>query len=86
MKPGELWVANLIGQHGIKTGSKGVPIRYDAIAEGLERVAEKAHKLGASVHLPRIGCGLAGGDWSRVEPLITTRLCEKSIAVTVYDF
>lgn len=86
VKPGELWVANLIGQKGIKTGSKSVPIRYDAISEGLKRVAEKALELGASVHMPRIGCGLAGGDWSRVEPLIATQLCEHDIAVTVYDF
>lgn len=86
VKPGELWVANLIGQKGIKTGSKGVPIRYGALSEGLEKVATKALELGASVHLPRIGCGLAGGDWSRVEPLLNEALCAKGIAVTVYDF
>ncbi|MBB6048927.1 Appr-1-p processing protein [Armatimonas rosea] len=86
VKPGELWVANLIGQRGIKTGSKGVPIRYDALSEGLEKVAEKALERGASIHLPRIGCGLAGGDWSRVEPLLQKVLCTKDIAVTVYDF
>ncbi len=32
-----------------------------------------------------IGCGLAGGDWSRVEPLIMRRLVERGVAVTVYD-
>ncbi len=41
--------------------------------------------LGASVHMPRIGCGLAGGKWSRVEPLVTERLAKRDIAVTVYD-
>jgi O-acetyl-ADP-ribose deacetylase (regulator of RNase III) len=45
-----------------------------------------AHELGASVHMPRIGCGLAGGDWSKVEPLITRRLTDKGIAVYVYDY
>jgi hypothetical protein len=35
--------------------------------------------------MPRIGCGLAGGKWSRVEPLITERLVRRGIAVTVYD-
>ncbi len=80
-----LWVANLVGQRGIRTGSKGVPVRYEAIAAGLGRVADKALELGASVHMPRIGCGLAGGRWSRVEPLISARLVRRGVAVTVYD-
>ena len=57
-----VWVANLIGQRGTKTGSSGPPVRYEAIAAGLVKVAEKARELGASVHMPRIGCGLAGGQ------------------------
>ncbi|WP_435642688.1 hypothetical protein ACR9VJ_06005 [Streptomyces sp. H49] len=35
--------------------------------------------------MPRIGCGLAGGKWSRVEPLVTERLVGRGISVTVYD-
>lgn len=85
VKPDELWVANLIGQRGIKMGSKGVPVRYGAIAEGLEKVALRALEQGASVHLPRIGCGLAGGKWSRVEPLLLQKLCAQGVPVTVYD-
>jgi O-acetyl-ADP-ribose deacetylase (regulator of RNase III) len=80
-----VWVANMIGQRGIRTGSKGVPVRYDAIDTALGLLAERAAELGASVHMPRIGCGLAGGKWSRVEPLVTERLVRRGIAVTVYD-
>ncbi|MDF3143034.1 MULTISPECIES: macro domain-containing protein [unclassified Streptomyces] len=80
-----VWVANLIGQRGIRTGSKGVPVRYEAIDTALARLADKATELGASVHMPRIGCGLAGGKWPRVEPLITDRLVRRGVAVTVYD-
>ncbi|MFF4287678.1 Appr-1-p processing protein [Streptomyces sp. NPDC001633] len=80
-----LWVANVVGQRGIRTGSKGVPVRYEAIDAGLGRVADRAEELGASVHMPRIGCGLAGGKWSRVEPLIAERLTRRGIPVTVYD-
>lgn len=79
------WVANLVGQRGIGTGSKGVPVRYEAIDAGLEKVAAKARELGASVHMPRIGCGLAGGTWAKVEPLVAARLTDRGIAVTVYD-
>ncbi|MDK0523393.1 macro domain-containing protein [Streptomyces sp. ML-6] len=81
-----VWVANLVGQRGIRTGSKGVPVRYEAIGTGLGAVADRAVELGASVHMPRIGCGLAGGKWSRVEPLIADRLLNRDIPVTVYDF
>ncbi|MEV7107315.1 macro domain-containing protein [Streptomyces atroolivaceus] len=80
-----VWVANIVGQRGTRTGSKGVPVRYEAIDAGLDKVAARAVELGASVHMPRIGCGLAGGTWARVEPLITERLVSRGIAVTVYD-
>ena len=80
-----IWVANMIGQRGTRTGSKGVPVRYEAIDTALAKLADEATELGASVHMPRIGCGLAGGKWSRVEPLIKERLAERGIAVTVYD-
>ncbi|WP_030686691.1 macro domain-containing protein [Streptomyces globisporus] len=82
-----LWVANLVGQRGVRTGrSTGVPVRYEAIDAALGRLADKAVELEASVHMPRIGCGLAGGTWDRVEPLVRERLVERGISVTVYDF
>ncbi|MBZ6080344.1 macro domain-containing protein [Streptomyces olivaceus] len=80
-----VWVANMIGQRGMRTGSKGVPVRYEAIDTALGRLADRAIELGASVHMPRIGCGLAGGKWSRVEPLIGERLAGRGVPVTVYD-
>ena len=81
-----IWVANMIGQRGTKTGSKGVPVRYEAIDKCLGLLAAKALELKASVHMPRIGCGLAGGKWEKVEPLILQRLIGAGVAVTVYDF
>ncbi|WP_406170863.1 macro domain-containing protein [Streptomyces canus] len=80
-----VWVANMVGQRGIRSGSKGVPVRYEAIDAALGRLADKALDLNASVHMPRIGCGLAGGTWSRVEPMIKERLVKRGVAVTVYD-
>ncbi|MFI8191223.1 macro domain-containing protein [Streptomyces sp. NPDC085946] len=80
-----VWVANMVGRRGIRTGSKGVPVRYEAIDTALGRLAGRAAGLGTSVHMPRIGCGLAGGRWSRVEPLVADRLVRRGIPVTVYD-
>ncbi|MFF4655522.1 macro domain-containing protein [Streptomyces sp. NPDC001381] len=95
VKP-DVWVANMIGQRGVlpparvrsrrgKMGSAGVPVRYEAIDTALSRLADPVIELAASVHMPRIGCGLAGGKWSRVEPLVTERLVRRGVAVTVYD-
>ncbi len=80
-----VWVANLVGQRGIRTGATGVPVRYEALEAGLRQVAVRAAELDASVHMPRIGCGLAGGSWDRVEPLLTGELVSRGLAVTVYD-
>ncbi|GHH28530.1 Appr-1-p processing protein [Streptomyces rubradiris] len=80
-----VWVANMVGQRGIRRGGKGVPVRYEAVDTALARLGDEVLRLGASVHMPRIGCGLAGGKWSRMEPLVAGRLAARGIAVTVYD-
>lgn len=84
----DIIVANLVGQRGIagsSVKSNQPPIRYDALAEGLVKVADKAIELNATVHMPRIGCGLAGGDWTIVQALINTILGDRGIRVYVYD-
>lgn len=82
-----IWIANLIGQHKLKEDDFGKPpIRYEAIKEGLTKVALKAKELNASVHMPRIGCGLAGGKWSIVKTLIFKSLVNSDVSTTVYDF
>lgn len=82
----DLWVCNMIGQHKTITSSKGVaPIRYEAVESCLEKLAVEALPLNASIHMPRIGCGLAGGKWEEIEPVIKKALLEKDIEVHVYD-
>jgi O-acetyl-ADP-ribose deacetylase (regulator of RNase III) len=81
-----LWVANMIGQRGLRKGPDGPPIRYAAIRECLGKLAKEAKQHDASVHMPRIGCGLAGGQWEEIEPLIAETLLDAGVKVTVYDF
>jgi O-acetyl-ADP-ribose deacetylase (regulator of RNase III) len=82
----DIWVANMVAQRGMRTSSAGPPIRYEALERCLGAVAEHARCLEASVHMPRIGTGLAGGKWEHIEPIVTRTLCERDIATTVYDF
>lgn len=53
--------------------------------EGLARVARFAGQHAATIHMPRIGTGLAGGDWEEVSQVIREELIAKGIPVTVYD-
>ena len=77
-------VANMIAQHGVGWDGPEPPIRYNALGACLADVARVAKEMGASVHMPRIGCGLAGGDWSVVRSIIEGEL--NDINVVVYDF
>ena len=82
----KLYVANMIGQQGIYKNTNGLPpIRYEAVRQCLKKVALFAMEQKASIHMPRIGCGLAGGKWEVIEQIIKEELIDKEIAVTVYD-
>lgn len=85
----DIVVANIIGQEGVrshKDTKSPAPIRYAAVRQGLATIAQYALQHNASVHMPRIGCGLAGGKWEDVEQIISDELIAKKIATTVYDF
>jgi O-acetyl-ADP-ribose deacetylase (regulator of RNase III) len=77
-------VASMVCQHGYGASS-GPRLRYAALESALTAVAEHAKLVNASVHLPRIGCGQAGGSWMVVQELIATSLVAANAAVTVYD-
>lgn len=77
-------VANVVGQAGVRGSGDGPPIRYEAVRAGLDRVAEFCAKRGIGVVMPRIGAGLAGGEWSRIEAIVRETLCERGIGVRVY--
>lgn len=85
-----LFVANMVGQHDIKSHNGVPPVRYDAIRKCLQKVAHwlSGHRdAGKTVamHACRFGAGLAGGSWERIEAIIVEEVCSKGIPVTVYD-
>ena len=88
----DIAVCNLIGQEDV--ARRGVvrklpPVRYVAIEKGLNELAaidsyrHSTDKM--SVHMPKIGSGLAGGNWKIIERIIEVTLCEAGIPVTVYE-
>lgn len=78
----DLWIANMLAQHGYQTPNNSVPLDYAALERCLEKLADFTTTQGATVHMPRIGAGLAGGDWERVEALIAR--CLAKCDATVY--
>ena len=80
-----LWVANMVAQRDIRTRGGVPPIRYDALEAALAELHDAA-PAEASIHMPRIGCGLAGGTWDRVGALVEDTLVARGRSVHVYDF
>jgi len=93
---GKLFVCNMIAQNGYVTKDNPVAVDYEALhrcltkLNGWMRKYEEVKKLlvypnhpeSFSVHMPRIGCGLAGGTWDKVEFIIKITL---NYVVSVYD-
>jgi O-acetyl-ADP-ribose deacetylase (regulator of RNase III) len=87
----DIYIANMIAQHGIRTqklpNTEGKfvdvpPISYPALRASLNIVNELAYQMGASLHMPRIGTGLAGGKWELIEEIIHDVV---SVDTYVYD-
>jgi O-acetyl-ADP-ribose deacetylase (regulator of RNase III) len=80
-------VCNMIAQHGIisQYATSHRAVNYGALAVCLNQLAQFRSSYEQSIHMPRIGAGLGGGDWDIVEELIEFILVKKGINVTVYD-
>ena len=85
--PRHTMVANMVAQHKVcETGQRRPPIRYAALAACMHEVAQTAQNLRATIHAPRFGAGLAGGDWKTIEAMILEVWVERGIDVFVYDY
>lgn len=73
-----LWVVNMFSQN--KYGGGKEHTSYMAMAYVFPIVREFAKERGLQVYLPyKIGCGLGGGNWSKVSKLIEEFLPEAII-------
>jgi O-acetyl-ADP-ribose deacetylase (regulator of RNase III) len=94
---GIIFVANMIAQSGYKVNTKQIPLQYDRLDDCLKqlntwighytftkKLMMRHKELGeVSIHMPRIGCGLAGGKWGEVFPIICNTISKHKIFV--YD-
>lgn len=86
----DLWVVNMVAQRGWRRGGND-PQALDpqALRACLRDLAGLVlgpfDRPSARVVMPRIGCGLGGGRWSDVEPIIREELTDRGVDVTVYS-
>jgi len=76
-------VANMIAQDGIGM-ARGVPLKYNHLGKCLEAVYNMAKNTNSTVHMPRIGTGLAGGSWSIISQIISSRM--EDVPVFIYNY
>ena len=81
----DVYVLQMLAQRGVssKTGKAG--IRYSSLRACLGELGRFSRELNASVHMPRIGAGQAGGDWDTIEGMIVEELVAKDVEITIYD-
>ena len=76
-------VVNMIAQHGFASKENSHPLNLKALKLCLKYAYEVVKGENITVHMPRIGCGLAGGKWEEIEPIIKKYM---TIDTYVYDF
>jgi O-acetyl-ADP-ribose deacetylase (regulator of RNase III) len=81
----ELVVVNSYTQYRYgKNHKDGVakPIDYEALTLCMRKINNKFN--GKHIGLPKIGAGLAGGDWNRIKRIIQTELKDMKVSVIIY--
>ena len=82
----KICVVNMIAQEGDSLPKKPA-IRYDALRSCLELVESGMHLIQhvpQSIHMPRIGCGLGGGEWEKVKTILN-EVFPPETNINVYD-
>ena len=79
-----LSVAHLLAQHGYIGPDNPTPLSYEALAQCLRKLAAVAAGQQASIHMPPIGSGLGGGDWSQIKQIIERELGHLPVYIYTY--
>ena len=77
-------VANMVGERGTRHKGGFRPIRFDVLEKCLTCVARKAHRIGASVHMPQIGVNGSDKNWPMLLSLIKESIGKFRIPIYIY--
>lgn len=81
---GDEWftVINMYTQYSY--GGQKDHFEYEKFREGLENL-NTFLPLGSKIGFPKIGAGLAGGDWKRIKQIIYESLPNHEVAIVYYE-
>jgi O-acetyl-ADP-ribose deacetylase (regulator of RNase III) len=66
-----IFVANMFAQNGFRSQQNPVALDYKSLTLCLVKVRNFCKFFDSlSIHMPLIGCGLAGGKWEKVGPMV----------------
>ena len=80
---GDLDVLNLYTQFSY--GGGRINVDYKAIEKCFTTVNQMYKNSDVEIGIPLIGCGLAGGDWKKVEQIINSVTPDIDITLVEYD-
>ncbi len=80
----DITVWNMIAQKGINNSQKADLVDYNALTKCLDQVFSNANDEKASIHAPRIGSALAGGDWLKIEDMLLQRVEKYNVDCIIY--
>lgn len=78
-------IANMFAQHGTLSKSNAHPLHYAHLRYCLNSVFSYAQTYNVSVHMPKIGSGLGGGDWDKILEIIRVE-AKKYPEVPIYIY
>lgn len=75
-----VWVIHMFAQHGVRSKANPVPLRTDWLETCLHKLNNLCKIANIDyVQMPKIGSGLAGGNWEDIEPIIANTLTRPMI-------
>lgn len=79
------FIANLATQqgYGYHTNQR-VYVDYDALSSCLLKLFQFCHEENYSIAIPKIGAGLAGGDWNKIQYLISCADAKYPVKIHLY--
>lgn len=80
-----LRIANMFAQNGLRSRTNPVPLQMYELRTCLETVFRLACVNNAVVQMPKIGAGLAGGNWTEIYNLIEEVQAEYGIDVYILE-
>ena len=77
-----IYVVDMLAQKGYYNRiTNPVPLDYEALRSCLIKLNDLSIILNSSIHMPKIGSGLAGGNWNTIEELILRYLGERDVFI-----